>query len=148
MLAEYLDETARHARTRGFILNEETTQDSQRWIFHMQIAREIATQYGIGNGVLVCDRGLLDNYVYFINKFGRDEALDLIVNEHMKTYNLLLKVPINPRYANHDPVRAIRDSFKREIDSLLESELVERKIPFQRYESLEKTIEQISKLRK
>jgi len=137
VIAEYLGEIARDAQKAGFRLNEDTTQDSQRWILHTQIARELEFLARPDVDVLVCDRSALDNYVYFVKQFGHDEVLDIIVNEHMQTYAHLFKVPINLNYLTPDNVRSINPVFQRKIDSLLDRELRKRKIDFKSYIDLE-----------
>ena len=145
VFADYLVEIAREARKAGFRLNEETTQDSQRWILYTQITKELEFKAGKDVEVLICDRALLDNYVYFINKFGRDSTLDAVVNDHMKTYNFLFKVPINSIYLSKDNVRSIDPLFQKQIDKLIDEELKERGFEFQIYSNLEKTIQKIIK---
>ena len=135
-----LEEIAREAIKAGFKLNEGTTKDSKRWILHTQIAKELEyknivdIEYGVG------DKSVLDNYIYYIKQFGANNALDLIVNEHMKTYDFLFKMPINQEYLEDDGVRSIDPVFQKEIDELLDSELKKREIPFYKYESLKQTL--------
>lgn len=144
--ADYLGEIAREARKSGFRINEETTQDSQRWILHTQIAKELEFAAGKNVEILVCDRSVLDNYAYFINSFGIDPALDAIINSHMKTYNLLFKAPINPAYLSQDNVRSIEPVFQKKIDLLVERELKERNIEFLVYKGLEDAILRIERI--
>jgi nucleoside-triphosphatase THEP1 len=53
--ADYLGEIAREAQKAGFRLNEDTTQDSQRWILHTQIARELEFKTREDVDILVCN---------------------------------------------------------------------------------------------
>ncbi len=141
--AEYLGEIAREAKKAGFVLNEGTTKDSQRWIIYTQIAKELGIGAEGDVDALVCDRVTFDNYIYFINSFGKDPLLDLIVDDHIKTYDLLFKVPINRSYLSDDKVRSIDPEFQKKIDELIEKELSERNIPFEVYTDVEDAINKI-----
>lgn len=141
--AEYLVEIAREAQKAGFKLNEQTTKESQKWILHTQIAREIEFETRPDAEFLLCDRSVLDNYVYYINQFGVDAVLDKMINTHMKTYGFLFKVPINPKFLTPDKVRSVDPLFQKKIDELLEKELIKRKINFQNYPGLEPAMKTI-----
>jgi hypothetical protein len=58
---------------------------------------------------------VLDNYAYLVHQVGRRTELDLLVAEWLKSYTLLVKVPLwqKPRF---DGVRATDISFQEEID--------------------------------
>jgi len=109
------------ARDCPMPINRETTLPAQSWILHTQIAREIAATER--NQAVVCDRSVLDNYAYLVHRVGRRPELDPMVEDWLKGYTLLVKVPIwqKPRF---DGVRATDLSFQREIDAEVE-ELVE-----------------------
>jgi len=109
------------ARDCPMPINRETTLPAQSWILHTQIAREIAAAER--NQAVVCDRSVLDNYAYLVHRVGRRPELDPMVEDWLKGYTLLVKVPIwqKPRF---DGVRATDLSFQREIDAEVE-ELVE-----------------------
>lgn len=120
-------------------INEETTTAAQRWILFTQLAKEIELEGRLE--YLICDRSILDNYVYHLNKFGRDDSLEPMIMDHMKTYAHLFKVPINPEYlTSSKKVRSLDPVFQREIDELLDRELKERGIHFHNYVSLEETL--------
>ena len=137
---EFLREIANEAKKVGFNLNKGTTKDSQKWILHTQIAKELECENLEDVEYCIGDRSAIDNYIYYIKQFGADNILDLMVNEHMKTYDFLFKMPINSKYLKEDGVRSIDPVFQKEIDDLLYSELEERKTTFHKYESLEKTL--------
>src|SRR3989344_5984429 len=140
--ADYLIEIARDARNAGFRINEGTTNESQRWILHTQIAREL--EFGTREyiEILVCDRSILDNYVYYIKQFGADPILDQVVNEHIRSYDLLFKIPMKT-YANTDGLRSNDKDFQREINELLEDELEKRGICFKDYKGIGPALELI-----
>lgn len=101
------------ARDCPMPINRDTTLNAQLWILHTQIAREIAAAER--NRVVVCDRSVLDNYAYLVHQVGRRPELDLLVAEWLKSYTLLVKVPLwqKPRF---DGVRATDLTFQEEID--------------------------------
>lgn len=101
------------ARDCPMPINRDTTLNAQLWILHTQVAREIAAAER--NRVVVCDRSVLDNYAYLVHQVGRRHELDLLVAEWLKSYTLLVKVPLwqKPRF---DGVRATDLTFQEEID--------------------------------
>jgi len=111
------------ARRCPLPINEATGVDAQAWILHSQIAAEIAAQSR--DPVVLCDRSVLDNYVYLLRAAGPQPGLEELVAHWMKTYDLLVHVPIleAPRA---DGVRATDPSFQRLIDERLREEIEAR----------------------
>ena len=111
------------ARRCPLPINAATTADAQRWILHTQIAEEIgaAARYP----VVICDRSVLDNYVYYLLAAGADATLDRLVADWLATYDLLIHVP---RLAAPQPdgVRAADPEFQRAVAERLELELAAR----------------------
>jgi len=122
-------------------INENTTKDAEKWILYTQIAKELSElpKYDF----VISDRGAIDNYCYYLNKFGKEEYLDLLVNEHSKTYDFIFKIPIGfvPEGLIEDGIRALDPVFQKDIDKLISSELKERNIPFYEYEGAEKALQ-------
>ncbi len=106
------------ARDCPMPINRETTLPAQSWILHTQIAREIAAAER--NQAVICDRSVLDNYAYLVHRVGRRPELDPMVEDWLRGYTLLIKVPIwqKPRY---DGVRALDAGFQKEIDAEVEA---------------------------
>lgn len=106
------------ARDSPLPINRDTTLNAQLWILHTQISREIAATER--NRAVVCDRSVLDNYAYLVHQVGRRKELDLMVEEWLTTYVLLVKVPIwqRPRF---DGVRATDQNFQQEIDAQVDA---------------------------
>jgi thymidylate kinase len=102
------------ARDCPMPINRDTTLAAQSWILHTQIAREIGAAER--NQAVVCDRSVLDNYAYLVHRVGRRRELDPLVQEWIRSYTLLVKVPIwqKPRF---DGVRATDSGFQHEIDA-------------------------------
>ena len=79
------------ARRSPFSLNEGTTLEGQLWVLHAQIATEIEASGRAPH--VICDRSVLDNYCYLVNKFGRQEHLERWISWWMESYSLLVFVP-------------------------------------------------------
>ncbi len=115
------------ARRCPLPLNEATTLEAQSWILHSQIAEELAAE--ARSPVLICDRSVLDNYVYLLFARGRQPALEPLVEAWSKTYDLNIHVPIlSDSEAQDDGVRATDPAFRQQIDDRLRSELDDRRI--------------------
>ena|GEM_PF-440735 len=105
------------ARSCPLPLNRDTTVDAQAWILHTQIAREIEEM--VHHDVIVCDRAVLDNYAYLVEKYGRMRVFDELVASWLPTYGLLVKVPIveGPRF---DGIRDTASDYQQAIDRTIE----------------------------
>ncbi len=144
--AGFMEEVARNLpRFPGFNINEGTTKESQLWILHSQIKGELEYLARGDVDVLFTDRAVIDNWMYYIYRFGKDNlALDSLVNYWTKTYDLLVKLPIlENKSLKEDPTRAKDLEFQSGIDELLEKELKEREIPFDNYSTTERVIERV-----
>lgn len=111
------------ARRSPLPINQFTSVASQAWILHTQIAEELAAD--AHNGVVICDRSVLDNYVYMLVAAGPQEPLEPLVDHWMTTYDLLLHVPIIEA-PSADGIRALEPAFQRAVDDRLLTELKRR----------------------
>lgn len=113
------------ARRSPLPINQATTVPAQRWILLEQIAEEIvaAARYP----VVLCDRSVLDNYVYLLLASGPDPLLEPLVERWLASYDLLVRVPILAS-PSKDGVRAADPSFQRAVDERLAHELERRKL--------------------
>jgi len=111
------------ARRCPLPINEETSVASESWILHAQIAEEIVAQHRYQ--VVLCDRSVLDNYVYLLLAAGPRAGLDELVARWTATYDLLVHVPVidDP---SPDGVRSHDPAFQRAVDRRLEDELAAR----------------------
>ena len=120
------------ARRCPLPINEETGVAAQSWILHSQIAAEIVAESR--DPIVLCDRSVLDNYVYLLRAAGPQPALDELVRHWLATYDLLVHVPILDA-PQADGVRATDPSFQRHIDDRLRQEILlffgEELTPFQ-----------------
>ncbi len=111
------------ARRCPLPINQETSIASESWILHTQIAEEIlaADRYP----VVICDRSVLDNYVYLLLAAPPRPELEPLIAAWMATYDLLVHVPVldDPR---PDGVRSADPSFQRAVDERLDAELDRR----------------------
>jgi predicted ATPase len=117
------------ARLSPLPINRKTSLDAQTWILTTQVAEEIRS--AAHHDVVVCDRSAIDNYAYLTFACGRQKAIERFVDYWMKSYGLLFKVPISG-VAAADGVRDTDEFFMRQIDQLVDTLLVEKKIPFER----------------
>lgn len=107
------------ARDCPLPLNERATREAFQWIIARQIQLEIEKTPRAD--VLVCDRAVLDNFAYYVRRFGQsgDEAraLGAYCLSWMSSYDLLVRLPITHPLAA-DGFRSTDVNFQHEIDRL------------------------------
>jgi GTPase SAR1 family protein len=106
------------ARRCPLPINQDTTLDAQAWILHTQIADEIAAQSQYQ--AVICDRSVLDNYAYLVNRVGRRPAYDALVRTWITGYDGLFKVPVI-QAPSFDGTRDVSLAFQREIDAVIDT---------------------------
>lgn len=120
------------ARRCPFPVNEATTLEAQLWILHAQIAAELEAAQRAET--VICDRAVLDNYCYLVNKCGRQAELESWLVRWLRSYQLLVGVPLvrESIYAEGfrqpsltDGFRATDRAFQQRIDALLKELLTE-----------------------
>ncbi len=111
------------ARRCPLPINEATTATAQRWILLTQIAEELiaCARYP----VVLCDRSVLDNYVYLLVAAGTDREFEPLVSGWLPSYDLLVHVPVLDTPAP-DGIRAADPGFQRAIDARLNAEVAAR----------------------
>lgn len=114
------------ARRCPLPINEETSVAAQSWILHTQIAEELVAQARYP--VVVCDRSVLDNYIYLLLAAGRQEAPQALIDFWIAGYDLLVHVPIVEELSP-DGVRSPDPGFQQAVEDLLRRELAERGLP-------------------
>ena len=105
------------ARRSPFPINEGTTIEGQLWILHAQIAKELDAASRAQH--LICDRSVLDNYCYLVNKFGRQTQLEHWLNWWMESYSLLVSVPPMADGIPPDGFRSENLEFQERIHDLI-----------------------------
>ena len=118
------------ARRSSFPVNEATTLDGQLWILHAQIAAELDAAARAPH--VICDRSVLDNYCYLVNKFGRQQQLEHWLEWWMGTYSLLVGVPPLADGIPPDGFRSENLEFQQRVHDLL-AELLDG-APFSRFQ--------------
>lgn len=120
-----LDVVGEIARRCPLPINRDTTLAAQAWILHTQIAEEIlaAARYE----VVICDRSVLDNFVYLLLSTGPQPSFEVLVDSWIESYDLLVRVPIvaDPRA---DGLRSTDPSFQNAVDERLTKEVESRGI--------------------
>lgn len=120
------------ARRCPLPINEQTSVEAQSWILHTQIAEELsaAARYP----AVICDRSILDNYVYLLIASGPQRTLEPLVETWMASYDLLVHVPVVEE-PTADGVRATDPGFQRAVDDRLRTELDRRGLSSLRLEA-------------
>lgn len=124
------------ARRCPLPINEETSVAAQSWILHTQIAEELVAQARYP--VVICDRSVLDNYVYLLLAAGRQNALERLMESWIRSYDLLVHVPIVEQLSP-DGIRSADPSFQRAVDERLVRELKERGLSAVHLDSAQRT---------
>jgi hypothetical protein len=117
------------ARRSPFPINEATTLEGQLWILHAQIAAELVAAYRAPH--VICDRAVIDNYCYLMNKSGPQPGLEPWLETWTTTYDLLAHVPLSGSPPPADGIRAEDRSFQERIEKLLHEVL--GRPPFQKF---------------
>ena len=103
-------------------MNEGATGEAQLWVLVSQIRQEL--ELAPKAEVLVTDRGVMDNYAYYVRACGgRDPYhVEPLVRSWSRTYDMVVRlVPDIPLLA--DGVRSTNDRFRDEIEAILDREL-------------------------
>lgn len=111
------------ARRCPLPINEETSIAAQSWILHTQIAEELVAQARYP--VVICDRSVLDNYVYLLLAAGRQQPLENLIELWLRSYDFLVHVPLTEQPAP-DGIRSADPAFQRAVDERLVRELGDR----------------------
>src|SRR3954452_12661674 len=124
------------ARRCPLPINEETSVAAQSWILHSQIAEELVAQARYP--VVVCDRSVLDNYVYLLLAAGRQEGPEGRVEYGLRGYDLLVHVPIVEQ-PSPDGVRSAAPGFQRAVEERLVQEIHARDLAVLRLDAADRS---------
>jgi nicotinamide riboside kinase len=100
-------------------INEGATGEAQLWVLVSQIRQEL--ELARKADVLVTDRGVMDNYAYYLRACGGSDAFDAepLVRRWSATYDLVVR--LLPDVAlQADGVRSTSDAFRDEIERILD----------------------------
>ncbi len=103
-------------------INEGATGEAQLWVLVSQVRQELALAPKAE--VLVLDRGVMDNYAYYLRACGGDDrfAVAPLVEEWSKTYDLVVRLHPDVDLSS-DGVRSTSDDFRVEIEHILDAHL-------------------------
>ena len=103
-------------------INEGASGEAQLWVLVSQVRQELELAHKAD--VLATDRGVMDNYAYYLRACGGQDAFDVgpLVRRWSRTYDLVVRllpdVALQP-----DGVRSTSDAFRDEIESILDRTL-------------------------
>ena len=100
-------------------INEGATGEAQLWVLVSQIRQEL--ELARKADVLVTDRGVMDNYAYYLRACGGADtfAAEPLVRRWSETYDLVVR--LLPDVAlQDDGVRSTSDAFRDEIEAILD----------------------------
>lgn len=100
-------------------INEAATGESQLWVLVSQIRQEL--QLAQSTDVLVLDRGVMDNYAYYLRACHGEDPFSVgpLVRSWSSTYDMVVR--LLPDVAlRDDGVRSTSDTFRDEIDAILD----------------------------
>jgi nicotinamide riboside kinase len=105
-------------------INEGATGEAQLWVIVSQIRQELTLAPKAE--VLVLDRGVMDNYAYYLRACGGEDrfAVEPMVREWSKTYDLVIRLFPDVDLSS-DGVRSTSDEFRSEIEAILDGHLTE-----------------------
>lgn len=136
--ADYLSELAREC---PFPINEGQNLDTSEWIIYNQYIRELEKEKKCE--VLVCDRSVLDSYVYCAEAIGENKLLESFVKEKIKGYDLLVRIPIRNGKLQEDGVRSTNPEFQQKIDKKFDVLQKKLNIYPEKFSNLENTLNKI-----
>lgn len=131
------------ARKCPFPINENPHPLAEMWIVTKQINEEITANKDFEH--IVCDRSVLDAYVYKLFTTGEDKIIKNIVEDWINTYDYLFKVPIN-RPLVADGIRSINTKFQDGVDKQMDRVIADNKLKIHtlptknQFEFLKKTL--------
>lgn len=104
-------------------MNESATGEAQLWVIVSQIQMEL--QLAPKAEVLVLDRGVMDNFAYYLRAAGGDPFdLEPLVAQWSKTYDMVVRLRPDIDLRS-DGIRSTSDAFRDEIEAILDERLPE-----------------------
>ncbi len=103
-------------------INETATGEAQLWVLVSQIRQEL--ELAPKAEVLVTDRGVVDNYAYYLRACGGTDrfSVEPLVRAWGGTYDLVVR--LTPDIAlRADGIRSTSDAFRDEIEAILDEVL-------------------------
>jgi hypothetical protein len=103
-------------------INERATGEAQLWVLTSQIRREL--ELAPKAECLVTDRGVMDNFAYYLRACGGDDRYDVepLVRSWSRTYDLVVRLTPDVEL-RADGVRSTNDRFRDEVEAILDARL-------------------------
>lgn len=100
-------------------INESATGEAQLWVLVSQVRREL--ELAPKAEVLVTDRGVVDNYAYYLRACGMTDrfGVESLVRSWGTTYDLVVRLLPDIRLRS-DGIRSTNDAFRQEIERILD----------------------------
>ena len=99
-------------------INEAATGEAQLWVLMSQVRREL--ELAPKAEVLVTDRGVVDNFAYYLRAAGGDPfSVEPLIRAWSRTYDLVVR--LTPDVAlRADGTRSTNDTFRDEVEAILD----------------------------
>jgi nicotinamide riboside kinase len=100
-------------------INEGATGEAQLWVLVSQVRQEL--ELARKADVLATDRGVMDNFAYYLRACGGEDRYDAgpLVHSWSRTYDLVVR--LLPDVAlQADGVRSTNDAFRDEVEAILD----------------------------
>src|SRR3954453_9909136 len=111
-------------------INEGATGEAQLWVLVSQIRQEL--ELARKADVLATDRGVMDNYAYYLRANGGVDRFDVepLVKRWCETYDLVVRLLPDIKL-QADGVRSTNDAFRDEVEAIL-NEVLPQLVPADR----------------
>jgi nicotinamide riboside kinase len=103
-------------------INEDASGEAQLWVLMSQVRRELELSQKAE--CLVTDRGVMDNFAYYLRVCGLDDPFDVqpLVRAWSRSYDLVVRL-VPDVEIRADGVRSTNDRFRDEIEAILDARL-------------------------
>jgi nicotinamide riboside kinase len=100
-------------------INEGATGEAQLWVLVSQIRQEL--ELARKADILATDRGVMDNYAYYLRSCGGRDAFDAepLIRNWSRTYDLVVRLLPDVALLA-DGVRSTNDAFRDEVEAILD----------------------------
>ena len=102
--------------------NESATGEAQLWVLVSQVRQEL--ELAPKADVLVLDRGVMDNFAYYLRACGGEDRFDIepLVRRWSQTYDLVVRL-LPDIVLRADGVRSTNDEFRDAVEAILDERL-------------------------
>jgi nicotinamide riboside kinase len=102
--------------------NEAATGEAQLWVLVSQVRQEL--ELAPKADVLVLDRGVMDNFAYYLRACGGEDRFDIepLIRRWSQTYDLVVRL-LPDIVLRADGVRSTNDEFRDTVEAILDERL-------------------------